>query len=122
MLRKIGFLAVVMAAFFVASPANASKCYVKEYRASGTSATGVIEVAAEPAIVDQTAVDFTAGHAESAAFNAQTRYVRIWCDAQASFKIDFSPIATNAMSPLAASAPEYFSVQPGMKLSVVANP
>jgi len=123
MKHKIGFSAAAfVAAFLLSQTAQASKCYVKEYASLGTAQSDKLQVAAEPAVTDQTAVDFTGGHAESAAFSSQTRYVRLWCDVQASYAIGAAPTATNAMSPLSATTPEYFAVTPGHKASFVANP
>lgn len=113
---------LAIALLCVASQADAAKCYVKEYASLGNALNGGPQIAAEPGLVDQTAVDFSGGHAESAAFNAQTRYIRVWCDAQASYLVGATPVATNAMSPLTASLPEYFGVTTGQKISFVANP
>jgi hypothetical protein len=122
-MRKICVVAALGAVFLWVSPASAAKCYVKEYASSGNTRSNLpLQIASEPGIVDQTAVDFTSGHAESVAFSAQTTYIRLWCDAQASYIVGKTPLATNAMSPIGASTPEYFGVQPGDKISVVANP
>lgn len=122
--RSLAFILASCIAL-LSTEALASKCSVKEYAAVGavTRQGGVaLQIASEPAIVDQTAVDFTSGHAESAAFNTETRYIRVWCDAQAAFQIGTAPVATTAMSPLTALVPEYFGVTPGHKISVVAYP
>lgn len=116
------FIAALIVSFFFIGPALAAKCYVKEYNSMGVATNGQPQVANEPAVTDQTAVDFSGGAAQSAAFNSATRYIRVWCDAQASFLVGTNPTATNAMSPLSASLPEYFGVKAGQKISVVANP
>lgn len=120
-MKIIRFLAAACLCF-LATNAFAAKCYVKEYSDIAQTVRGAAQIAAEPALVDQTAVDFTAGHAESVAFNASTRFIRVWCDAQASYLVGAAPIATNAMSPLSASLPEYFAVTASQKISFVANP
>ncbi|WP_027517870.1 hypothetical protein [Bradyrhizobium sp. WSM1417] len=123
--RSLALLASAACIALLSTEAFAAKCYVREYAAVGavTRQGGVaLQAAAEPPIVDQAAVDFTSGHAESAAFNSETRYIRVWCDAQASYQTGAAPVATNAMSPLTAAFPEYFGVTPGHKISVVANP
>lgn len=112
---------LIAAALLCASPSLAATCYVKEYAVVGIAQQGPIQVAAEPSLVDQT-VTFTSTAGNSAPFNLQTRYIRVWCDAQASYVIDQNAVATNTKSPLSASAAEYFGVQPGHRLSVIANP
>ena len=102
--------------------ALASKCYIREYGQMGVAQNGQPQIADEPPLVDQTALDFSGGHAESAAFGNTTKYIRVWCDAQASFLVGTAPVATNAMSPLTSATPEYFGVRSGQKISVVANP
>jgi hypothetical protein len=125
--RLARWVGIFLAACFVLASTDsfASKCSVKEYAAVAavTRQGGVaLQAASEPPIVDQSAVDFTSGHAESAAFNVETRFIRVWCDAQAAFQIGTAPTATTAMSPLSALLPEYFGVTPGHKISVVARP
>lgn len=127
MTRFIAALGIALVMAFT-SQAQAAKLFIAEYGATGTAiyasggAGGVLEVAAEPSL-QQTPVDFSGGVASSAAFNAKTRFVRIICDAQCSVKFGASPqTATNANTPLAAMAPEYFGVVGGQIVSVIANP
>lgn len=76
----------------------------------------VVEVAPEPALVDQT-VDFTTEDT-SAAFNVNTRYVRIWVDATAHIQIGSDPTATTSMQPIAALKEYWRRVDGGHKISV----
>jgi hypothetical protein len=112
--------AACLASLFATEAFATSTCNVREY--SQLPAVGALgNTAAEPGI-DQSAVDFTSGHAESAAFAAATKYIRIICSAQASFLVAPAPVAANTNSWMPAALPEYLGVQPGHKISFVANP
>jgi len=121
MLRK--FLAA--AAFvLVASPAfAASKMYISEYSNVGISNGTVAQVASEPAVTDQTPVDYSGGVASSATFNSSTNLVRVLCTSTCSIKFVKSGNAATTNKPLAAGAPEYFTVPPNQSylISVIAN-
>lgn len=106
----------------VSAPAHATLCYVQEFSTLGLTSNGSAQIATQPAIVDQTPINFGSGHAESAAFKSGTRYIRLWCDAQVSYAFGSSPTAVNTNSPISAQQPEYFGVVAGQKISVVANP
>lgn len=120
------YAAAIFALF--ATQADASKLYIAEYAQVGTAvyasggSQGVLEIAQEPSL-QQTPVDFSGGVASSVAFGANTKFVRIICDAQCSVKFGPSPqTATNANTPLGALIPEYFGVVPGQIISVISNP
>jgi hypothetical protein len=70
--------------------------------------------------VDQSTLDISGGVQSSAAFNSQTKYVRITCEVQCAVKVGGT--ATTSSLPIGAMSPEYFGVQPGATLSVIANP
>ena len=93
--------------------------YVTEYQGTGKGTGGAVQVANEPRLVNQ-AVTFST-HAESSAFNANTFMVRLHTDAICSFTFGVTPVATTAMSRMVAGQTEYFFVNPGDKVSVVAN-
>lgn len=121
MLRKL-----LAAALFVlsASPAfAASKMYISEYSNAGLAIGQIVQVASEPAITDQTPVDYSGGVASSAAFNAATNIVRVLCTSTCSIKFGTSPTAATTNKPLAAGSPEYFAVPVGQsfKISVISN-
>lgn len=123
MLRKL-----ILAGLFalLASPSfAASKLFISEYStlASTNSGGSSAQIAAEPANTDQAPVDFSGGAAASAAFSAQTRYVRLMCDTRCAVRISTAgTAATISNKPLAADTPEYFGVQPGDKVNVIASP
>lgn len=118
------FLAAACFVLFAGPALAASTCNVKEYIVLSATGSGGVpaQIAAEPAKVDQAPVDFTAGHAESAAFNVETKYIRVVCSVQASFAVGAAPVAVNTNSWVPAGSPEYFGVQGGQKISFVTNP
>jgi hypothetical protein len=121
-MRKL--LATICFVLAAASPAlAASKLYISEYTNVGVSNGVVAQVASEPATTDQTPVDYSGGVASSAAFNAATNVVRVLCTSTCSIKFGTSPTATTSNKPLAAGAPEYFSVpvNQSFKISVIIN-
>jgi hypothetical protein len=120
-MRKILAAAFLMLA---SSPAfAASKMYISEYTNTGLAIGQLVQVAGEPAITDQTPVDYSGGVASSAAFNAATNIVRVLCTSTCSIKFGTDPTATASNKPLAAGNPEYFSVPvgQGFKISVITN-
>lgn len=121
-------LAAGFVGLFASQAMAANLLYISEYSAIGNTTGYPTQIAQEPVVTDQQ-VDFTAGATKSAAFNAATAYVRVWCNVQCSIKFGTdaaltSTPATNANKPLAATSPEYFAVPIGKanKISVIANP
>ena len=102
-----------------------TKLYVSEY-AYMPQQTGVLyQLGAEPAVATQV-VDYGAGHAESNAFNAKTKFVRLHTDAICSFK--FSTAGTAAATTdarMAANQTEFFGVDQAsgtaLKVSAITN-
>lgn len=95
--------------------------WITEYREAALTGAGVgVPAGKEPALAHQT-VTFTTA-TSSAAFNANTRLIRIQCDAAAHLK--FGPVgqtATTSHTPVNANAGEYFGVNPGDEVSVLAQ-
>lgn len=125
-LRKF-ILAACLVSF--ASPSlAASKAFISEYSIMGQTNmyNQPAQIAAEPTLVDQAPVDFSGGAASSAAFGTNTKYIRILCDTRCAIR--FRPActggsaATISSKPLPVDAPEYFGVQPGDCVSVIASP
>ena len=127
MLRK-ATLAALCFALLVNPAFAANKAFISEYAVMAATASGGVpaQIAAEPTLTDQPPVDFSGGATSSAAFGSQTKYIRIMCDTRCA--IMFRPActggsaATTSSKPLAADAPEYFGIQPGDCVSVVAIP
>jgi hypothetical protein len=75
--------------------------------------------ALEPFTATQTVA--IGAEAKSAAFNANTQFVRIHVDAIASIKFGAAPTADTNNKRLVAGQTEYFKVRPGHKVSVITN-
>ncbi|SEB99144.1 hypothetical protein HAP47_0022665 [Bradyrhizobium sp. 41S5] len=120
------FVALIAAAGVLgATQALAAKAHIAEFTDVGVTATNIrAQIAAMPPAVEQPIVDFTSGHAESAAFTTGTTYIRVNCDTRCAVKIGpaGSTTATTVNTPLGPDAPEYFGVKAGQIISIVANP
>ncbi len=94
--------------------------YITEYAAAGCFAGESIAIAASRPIANNN-VAIGGTHAESNAFNANTRFIRIEADAICSFVIGATPVATTADARIAANQTEYYQVNPTDKVSVITN-
>lgn len=95
---------------------------VSEYTRAPLLAFGTIPIADEESWIGDQLVPITASHAETAALNARTRFVRIRVDSAAAFVYGDAPIAINGThKSLAANQTEYFGVKGGKKFSFVAK-
>jgi hypothetical protein len=113
----------VVAILLVTTPALAAqRVWISEYAVLAATASGGVpaQIAALPTLVDQTVLDTTSGVVTSAAFNSQTKYIRICVESQSAAKVGAT--ATTASMPLFAGQCEYFGVQSGATISVIANP
>jgi hypothetical protein len=120
MLRK---LLLAAALFVLPATANAaSRVWISEFAVLTATASGGVpgQMAALPSLVDQSTLDISGGVQSSAAFNGQTKYIRITCEVQCAVKVGGT--ATTSSLPIGAMSPEYFGVQPGATISVIANP
>ena len=101
-------LAVLIVLLF-AIPAFGATCKISEYGYVVQDSSGrIVPVAAEPPLTTQT-VTYTTSTASNA-FNAQTRFIRVVCDAKAHFVVAASPTATANSPYVPANAPEYFGI------------
>lgn len=94
-----------------------TKLYVAEFEAGTIGSDGAPK---QPALTDYV-VDYTAGHAESAAFNGATGMIEIHTDAVCSILIGKAPTATTSHMRMASGETRRYSVQPGDKISAVTN-
>lgn len=79
---------------------------------------GVVQA---PAVAEQT-VAIGGASAQSAAFNAATKIIRVHTDAICSIKVGgTNPTATATTMRMAAGQVEYFGVAPGDKIAVITN-
>jgi len=120
MLRKF-ILAGALFALSATAADAASRVWISEYAVlTATASGGSGQMAAIPSITTQSTLDISGGVQSSAAFNAQTKYIRIICEVQCA--ISGSGTATTSSTLLPALSPEYFGVQPGATVSVIAAP
>ena len=101
-----------------------AKLYITEYFSHGQAqvAGGVAQAPMESPLAEQV-IDYSGGHAESAAFNALTTLVRIHTDAICSVLFGTAPDATTGSARMAANQTEYRAVTKGgkFKVSAVSN-
>jgi len=103
-----------------------SKLYISEYArvtAASGPGTAVAQVPEEPPLATQV-VDFTSGVAQSAAFNAKTRFVRLQADAACSLRFAANPTATTNDPRLPADQVEFRGIAGDgstAKISAIAN-
>lgn len=94
--------------------------YISEYSEAGIKGPGMLPAAAEPGVTTQT-VAISGTTAQSAAFGATTRFVRVHTDAICSIAFGSNPTATTSKLRMAANQTEYFAVRPGDKVAVISN-
>lgn len=93
-----------------------AKAHISEYRNLVTDESGrVVPVAEEPAVTQ--VVTYTTS-VQSVAFAADTRYVRIICDAKAHFLFSLDPTADANDPYLPADVAEYFGIPRGASYEV----
>lgn len=92
--------------------------YISEY--ADVALAGSIQIAPEPPLAEQT-VAIGGASAQSSAFGASTRIIRVHTDAICSVLVGADPTATAAKKRLAAGQTEYFAVAPGAKIAVITN-
>ena len=94
--------------------------YVAEFQSVGGTGNFVTQAAQTPADAEYT-VAIGAVSAQSQAFGANTRFIRVHTDAICSITFGANPTATTSKPRLAAGNTEYFAVIPGQKLAVITN-
>lgn len=95
--------------------------YIREYQ-SVAQLHGLLQIASEPALLDQTPVAIGGGSLASAPFNPSTRFIRIHVDAICSFVIGApTPTATSGNARMAANQTEYFGVVTGQMAAFITN-
>ena len=98
-----------------------AKLYITEFVAipkdGPYGASTPMQLGALPAVAEQV-VTFTTS-TQSAALNADARYVRVIADANCHIQVGSNPTATTSHLRLIADMPEYFAVTPGHKIAAV---
>lgn len=88
--------------------ASAATCVISEYALDLRAGAQVATLA--PLVTPQN-ITVTGTSAQSAALNANTKLVRLWCDTQSAFEPGTNPTASATVStPLSAGGAEYFIV------------
>ena len=120
MLRKL--LAAALLLLSATTAQAASRVWISEFGVlTATNSGGSAgQMAALPSLVDQSTLDISGGVQTSAAFGSQTRYFRIICEVQCAIKVGGTATTSSTLIP--ALSPEYFGVQPGATVSVIAAP
>lgn len=108
----------LLAVFALSGPSLAASCYISEFTQAGDAG---VQVAKQPALLDQTPVTVGGTSAQSAAFSANTKLVRIECDVVASMVFGANPAATTSSARISANLPEYFQVQAGHRVAFITN-
>lgn len=120
MLRKI-LIAAALFALSVTAANAASRVWISEFGTLTLTVNGAVgQIAPMPTLTDQTPLDISTGVKTSAAFTTNTKYIRVTCEVQCS--VNGAGTATTSSLPLGAMSSEYFGVQPGATISVIANP
>ena len=95
--------------------------YIAEYERMGVSSRGIaVPVALGPPLAEQT-VAIAGASAQSSAFNASTKFIRVHTDAICSVLVGSNPTAAATNQRMAADATEYFGVSSGDKIAVITN-
>lgn len=95
--------------------------YIAEYSDIVQTVRGGTAIPVDPPLAEQT-VAIGASSAQSAAFNALTKFVRIHSDAICSVTVNLAaPTATATNGRFAANQTEFRGVSPGNKLAVITN-
>lgn len=96
-----------------------STLYIKEHEVMPQMA-GAPQIWSEPALVSQT-VTVSGTSAQSAAFNARTKFITITCDGIFSYLVASNPTATTSNFRVAADQVLTFAVAPTDKIAAITN-
>lgn len=95
--------------------------YIAEFRDVAFDSFGRgIGVAQGPPLAEQK-LTISGSSNPSAAFNSNTKYIRVETDAICSIALGAAPTATTDNMRFAANQTEYFGVHGGLKLAVITN-
>lgn len=95
--------------------------YVHEYARQPLDRAGQLVPAGEEPALASYQVAIGVGSAQSAAFNAKTKFISVHADAICSVKFGANPTAVATEGRMAANETRYFGVQPGDKIAVIQN-
>ena len=95
--------------------------YITEFSGAAPDSNGVTMQAVKLPPLAEVFVAIGGASAQSAAFVAGTKLVRVACDAACHIAYGSNPTATTASLYLPANAVEYFGVEAGGKIAVIAG-
>jgi hypothetical protein len=114
MLRRL--IIAIAALVMSGAAAHAASCYISEFNIALPAGA---QIATVPPVVVQTPITIGAS-TQSAVFNADTKMVRIVCDATAAIVFGTNPTATVATGiPISTESTEYFGVRTGDRVAVI---
>lgn len=90
--------------------------YITEFRDAGSAGR---QVARFPAVTHQSPVSLSASQALSAAFHADTKFIRVYAAADCFIDVGTNPAASTSKMPIATGVPEYFEVTGGHLLAAI---
>ncbi len=95
--------------------------YITEYAEIGKDTLGrLLSCPLEPALAEQK-ITISGTSAQSSAFNADTRFIRLHTNEICSVLFGANPTATVASQRFAAGQTEFKAVVPGQKVAVITN-
>lgn len=95
------------------------KLYIAEYASQAVDAgLATPPIPQTPALAQQV-IDFAGTSLQSAAFNANTRFVRLHTDGVCHVLFGANPTATTSNARMDAGQTEYFGVVPGHRVAVI---
>lgn len=97
-----------------------STLYITEHADQLVLVGRAVGVPREPPVAEQT-VTISGTSAQSAAFNAKTKYIRIISDVVCSRLVGANPTATSSNTRMSADAYEFIAVNAGDKIAVITN-
>lgn len=123
-MKTIRIMAAVLFALLAGSPAfAASRVWISEFGVLTATGSGGVpaQVAPLPSVTNQATLDISVSAQTSAAFKSGTYYIRVLCEVQCAVRGDGST-ATTSDTLIPALLPEFFGVQTGKTISVIASP
>lgn len=97
----------------------ASLLDITELRTLPTDPNGRVILCAGFPFVTQQQVNYGAGSTQSAAFNDETRFVRLHTDTACRILFGSNPTALGTHMRMAAGQTEFFAVSPGLKVAAL---
>jgi hypothetical protein len=95
--------------------------YVTEFTSMGSALNGAAQVAQRPGLAKQSMAITGASTTLPTPFTKQTRFIRVHTDAICSIAIGSAAVAVTTADRMPADCIEYYGVQPGDNLAVIAN-